>query len=203
MLDLALYIFWKVGSKTVVNRVSNFGFCSGYSDVTLFESSGASSWKPDVEEDAFCHYVFDNEYFNIKSLIGKGAFHSIGGIKCITPSTSVRTQEITILQTIPSSTKIAVAGQIPIETFRGKLKADINAVKLQTVYNSDDCKYDSILKSKDILWMYGKFLQTPFFPTWPVFMESTTHRPYPTLDQTKISSHYLLSIFHQLSTSQC
>ena len=86
LLGLSEYLFRKTGSKTIVNAVSSFGFCSNYNDISLFEASAAMSWKPDVGKDAFCQYVFDNADFNIQTLSGKGTFHSMGGIKCITHS---------------------------------------------------------------------------------------------------------------------
>ena len=65
LLGLAGYLFRKSGSRSIVDTVSHFGFCSAYTDVTLFESSAATSWKPDTEEESFCQYVFDNADFNI------------------------------------------------------------------------------------------------------------------------------------------
>jgi hypothetical protein len=109
--------------------VANLGFCSTYNDVTLFEASAATYWKPDVDDDSYCQYVFDNADFNIKTLTGKGTFHSMGGIKCITPSRNVRTQEINILRTNPSSKEIAITGQIQIKTFRGKPKEGLNVLR--------------------------------------------------------------------------
>lgn len=192
LLGLAGYLFRKTGSRTIVNTVSNFGFCSAYNDVSLLESSAAISWKPDVEGDSFCQYVFDNADFNIQTLSGKGTFHSMGGIKCITPSRTVRTQEINKLRSIPSSNEIAAAGNIKIRKFEGKQKQGLNALELKNVCNREDVHYVSTPAPKDVLWMYGKFLQTPSFPSWQGFMEGITYAH--SYEQSKILALPFISL---------
>ena len=145
-----------------------------YNDFALFESSATNSWKPDVEGDSFCQHVFNNADFSIKTLTGKGTFHSMGGKKCITPSRTVQTQEINKLQSIPLSNEIAAAGQIQIKEYGRKLKG-LNALKLKIVSNSEAVQCVSTPTPKDVLWLYGKFLQTQSFPPWQGFMEAITH----------------------------
>lgn len=192
LLGLAGYLFRKSGSRSIVDTVSHFGFCSTYTDVTLFESSAATSWKPDTEEESFCQYVFDNADFNIKTLTGKGTFHTMGGIKCITPITSVKTQEISKLKSIPSSNEIGAAGNILIKQFIGKPKEGLNVLKLENVSNSDDVQCVTTVRPKDVLWLYGKFLQIPSFPSWQGFMEAITYTQ--SYEQSKILALPFISL---------
>lgn len=66
LLGLSVHLFWKDASKSIVNTLSNLGFCSSYTDVALFKS------KPGLDKDSFCQFVFDNTDFNINNLTCKG-----------------------------------------------------------------------------------------------------------------------------------
>lgn len=178
-LGLAIYLFRKVGSKNIVDAVSNMGFCSSYRDVSLFEASAVQSWNPLIDKGAFSQFSFDNADFNIKTMTGKETFHSMGGIRCFTPYTSVNDTNVPRLTVVPASTDIASTRRIQMQTFQRQSEGGLAKEPLKNVYQEVDFEKATEWSNHDIAWILGKFLHQPCFPGWQGFMsEITSALPY-------------------------
>lgn len=65
-------------------------------------------------------FVHDNADFNVNTIDGRGNFHSLGSIEIDTPSDGIQARHpIKHLKEIPSESKIAETGNIPLEVYRG------------------------------------------------------------------------------------
>lgn len=68
--------------------------------------------------EVFCQFVFDNADFNICTIDGLNTFHSMGGIKCVTPSEAIIPKpSITKITKIPTAADFGKQGVISLKTF--------------------------------------------------------------------------------------
>ncbi|XP_063235988.1 uncharacterized protein LOC134538524 [Bacillus rossius redtenbacheri] len=89
--SLALTLHRLYGSKHLIDLLSSMGVCVSYHEASIYMNSLINAGSPQVNEEAFIQYVFDNADINIRTLDGLNTFHAMGGIQCITPSASVET----------------------------------------------------------------------------------------------------------------
>lgn len=176
---LAVYLFRKTGSKNIVDAVSNLGFCASYRDVTLFEASAVLSWDPVIQEGAFSQFSFDNADFNVRTMTGKGTFHSMGGIRCFTPHTAILDREIPKLTIVPVASELACARKIVMQTFQKQNEGGLANEPLREVYHEEDFQNAIQLSNHDMSWLLGIFFGLPSFPAWQGFMATiTSFLPY-------------------------
>ncbi|KAJ8887626.1 hypothetical protein PR048_013843 [Dryococelus australis] len=45
----------------------------------------------EVQDNGFVQFVFDNADHNTRTVDGRGTFHMMGGVQCVTPSSTVKT----------------------------------------------------------------------------------------------------------------
>ena len=86
LLSTGLYVHRKYGLKELIDLVSTFGFSETYKAVKKYEYSISKHSSPDLDDDKFVQFIFDNADFNVLTLDGHNTSHSIGGNKCITPA---------------------------------------------------------------------------------------------------------------------
>ncbi|KAG8171061.1 hypothetical protein JTE90_000788 [Oedothorax gibbosus] len=74
--------------------------------------------QPIVKPNSSSQFVFDNVGFNACTIDGVNSFHAMGGIKCITPATSVEraVSGFPRLTTMSMSLENGKLGIIPLET---------------------------------------------------------------------------------------
>jgi len=83
LLGLGLYLHRNFGTKGAIDIFSNFGFCSSYTVVYVFETSSLLYPQPDVAPNSFSQFVFDNADFNISTLDGYNTFHTRAGFSVL------------------------------------------------------------------------------------------------------------------------
>lgn len=108
----------KFESKNIIKILCNLGFCASYREALLFEASSLYHPEPDILPNSFSQFIFDNADFNINTLDGLNTFHSMGGIQCVTPSSSVcPVDKINRLKIMPSSQNIGNLRKTNIKIF--------------------------------------------------------------------------------------
>lgn len=181
MTSLALLIYRKFASKTLVNLISSLGFCSSYHDAQNLEISAMVHSQPRFKAGSFTQFVFDNADFNVCTLDGMNTFHSMGGIKCITPASSTdKGSEIPKLSKMPSSKESGLQGVIPVEAFHAEGKGLQNVIVQDLVVPEEA----SCPTAHDVLWLYAKWKGNPNVPEWKGYMHSITKGMYS--EKTKV-----------------
>ena len=70
---------------------------------------------PPKEPGAFIQFILDNADFNVNTLDGHNTFHSMGGIKCVTPAVvSKSNSPVPRHMNPPKASVIGSFGQVPI-----------------------------------------------------------------------------------------
>lgn len=114
LASIALYIHRKSGLRSLVDMLHSFGFCASYNEVKKLLASNVNHDLPSVKKDGFIQFVFDNADHNINAIDGKDTFHSLGGIKCITPSHAlIPSEPLKRLNTVPKAEELANINRIP------------------------------------------------------------------------------------------
>ena len=93
-IGLAVQMHHHFRSRFLIDNLFALGFCSSFSDVQRFEENAAATAAPDVLGNAnmpgsMLLFAADNVDHNIISLDGKGTFHGMGMVACITPANKV------------------------------------------------------------------------------------------------------------------
>jgi len=151
--------------KTKKNYIGNvppvrIGLCATYNEVMIFKSSVLVISQPTFISGAFCQYIFYNADHNINTLDGLNTYHSMGGIRCITPKQFVKSGcPINQLKSIIPSIKVGTIHQIAFQTFEKEGKMGFTKIileylsRLGTISN-----YNSLTENWDLMFMYGKHL---------------------------------------------
>lgn len=100
----------------------------------------------------------------------------MGGIKCITPESSLITgQEIKKIKKFPFTKEIGELGVIPLQTFENVGGTGLKNIRIEDLSGLRALEEEMPSpQPHDILWMCGKFLDLPFIPEWKGFMHSVT-----------------------------
>lgn len=179
---VSVYLYRKYGSKNLINLFHSMGVCSSYAEATTYLNCATVHSAPVIEESAFFQYVFDNADFNVRTLTGIGTFHSLGGIKCVSPSNAVIIQS-----TFPrdTSTKIySEANQIPLLSYKPHANGMKNVI-LEPVTISEQALNDfNKSTSLDLLW--AAYYNTDVKPQgfWNGFMQSAMAQSGKDITQT-------------------
>lgn len=86
-----------------MSLLSNLGFCGSYHDAQQLELSNIHHPQESTSSESFCQYIFDNADFNVSTVDGWNTFHSMGGIKCVTPAhTNLSSTKVKRLKSAPT-----------------------------------------------------------------------------------------------------
>ena len=94
------------------------GFCASYRETLLFQASVIKYRLEPKLQDCFTQLVFDNADHNVCTLDGWNTFHSMGGVCCDTPQTSVKNDPIPRLKKIPKSSSYLEKGIVKLQFFQ-------------------------------------------------------------------------------------
>ena len=118
---IALFIYRKFGFKNLVNLLACLRFSATYHDAQQLELSTIYHPSEPIPIGTFSQYIFDNADFNVAlnlamwHLDGLNTFHSMGGIKCITPAQALPPAEkIKRLKTAPSAIEVGKLGVLEL-----------------------------------------------------------------------------------------
>ena len=132
----------------------------------------------DVAE-GFLQFVADNADINMCTIYGRGTFHSMEMIQCVTPKpTTTNSKGIVRFTGVFGRRMIRKTGQITVQTFERDL-VGLKAMKAEVAGNDNPIT----LRIADVLWMYGKLQEIPPICGWNGFMEKlTSKKPYAVSD---------------------
>lgn len=174
-VGLAVYLHRLYGSKNLIQALSCMGFCASYNEANLYVTSALlGNHREIVEQGSFIQYVFDNADINVRTLNGLGTFHSMGGIRSITPASAIQINNNVIrLQKQPLAQNVGLTGRVQLVTYsttnknvtQATIIEDVSAVQTSTLIS---VRRATIL---DCLWMCGTWLERTPRPGWSGYME--------------------------------
>jgi len=166
-VGLCVTLEQKYGHRDLIDLLFSFGFCSSYSESSLYKRNAAVTQGVDVSElttDALMHFIADNVDHNAKTLDGENVIHMMGQMGTITPAR-------------PSNKKIP-RGNVTLEDIRKIGQHTIVFQKnpkavLANIKYTNVCTFTrDIQNSKlDIMWQVSMHLSQPR-PLWSGYMQS-------------------------------
>ena len=156
-LGLAAMLHKQYGSKHLLNALSNVGFCSSYNDVLMFEASVLHDLQVRDLSDSYVQFVDD---------------HSIGGIMCVTRSSSIGyNKAVEKLKKMPSASSLGSFGFVSLSYFERKNSEGLKKIVVENMFMENTAVSQIVIKNEDFLWLYGKSKNGTEIKGWSGFME--------------------------------
>ena len=74
--------------------IESLAYVAPYHEILKFETAAILHGPLKINFDAFFQFIFDNADFNSQTLDGMNTFHTMGGVMCITPQSSVHPDQV-------------------------------------------------------------------------------------------------------------
>ena len=146
----------------MVNLLTHLGFSASYHYAQQLELSTIYHKSEPTPAGTFSQYIFDNADFIVATLDGLNTFHSMGGIKCITPAQALPPAEnIKRLKTAPSAVEVGKLGVLVLQAFVNVDKNALKQIVVQDLNLKNPIPHDIFAPSlPDVLWMSGKWISS-------------------------------------------
>ena len=217
LLSVAVYIHRKYSHKDLINLLHNIGVSESYAEAIRYENSLLldSSTHDNTLTEGFMQYAFDNADFNTNTLDGHNTFHTMGGIRCVTPVKNTESNRpVPRYRENLLADAIGTFGDVPIQTYKKPETPGLKqiAVRNLSLYPEEATRSLRRAMKLDSLWLAGCAIEMLPKPSWAGFMEaamqdsgqyavSSVHAlPFINLDPTKPSAIYTALMF---ADSEC
>ena len=170
---LGVYLHRKYGSRVLIDIVSNLGFCVPYREVLLYEASVTMNPPAVVDPQSYIQFVYDNADYNVATIDGHNTFHSMGGIKCVTPADLIHVDT-----PIPRTHKIdtdalATQGLSKLTVYHPPItRGYSNLIAENTEKFAQEPESVKTARRLDALWICSAWLQGIPCPNWSGFMSN-------------------------------
>lgn len=168
-IGIAVHLHRRVGSRHLIDLLNSVGACSSYNEALVYQKCAMTSIQPTVDDSAFIQFVFDNADVNMRTLDGFGTFHSLGGIKCITPAKSLTPSPI-IRRDSSHTPKEAEKQDIRILAYRKPLKVGLKKVVIKDM-KQEKCEAAVKARQLDLTWLCG-LNKCSSVPNWSGYMQT-------------------------------
>lgn len=176
--SLALLIHRKFASKSLIQLLAALGFCSSYHDAQQLELSAVYHPDEPMPDGIFTQFVFDNADFNVATLDGLKTFHSMGGIKCITPARElISSHPIKKLSSVPPAETLVKHGVLQLETYENFKRSGLNYISVKDMSVVKALPDVPLPTMSDVLWFTGKWLEVEGIPEWLGYIRGMCNEP--------------------------
>lgn len=166
-VGLSVTLDTKYGHRDLIDLLYSFGFCSSYSECSLYKKNASVVQGVDrgaVPAESLLHLIADNVDHNAKTLDGEHVVHMMGQMGAVTPaianSTSIPRRKVSLDEIRQIGAHKVVFQQDP--------KAVLKKLKYTHIAPLSQDRDNSRL---DIMWQVSMHLSRPR-PLWSGFMQS-------------------------------
>lgn len=175
LLGLSCMIHTKYAARGLIDSLSNIGLCASYAETCRFESSVVfEPEKFDIVSDTFLQFSYDNADHNTATIDGKNTFHCMGGIMCVTPSSSIElnTSIPRLKGALPEINNSNVSGFIPLSDFKSNKPFKLHNVTLRDWKASELVDFKIKIEPINLLYFFGKYSAPKNTANWHGFMNT-------------------------------
>lgn len=169
LLGIGTIIHRRTTSRYIVDILNAVGFSLPYQELLKMQKCAATEPQRKKLENAYIQHSWDNADINIRTLNGHGTWHSLGGLECVTPSTSsIVTGNLRREKDTPSAKVIGTFGVLPVKPYMKPKKNGLREMKVESVAKSLAKNEENIRHylNVDLLWLCGRLLNFYFAPSW-------------------------------------
>ncbi|KAJ8872560.1 hypothetical protein PR048_026166 [Dryococelus australis] len=125
----------------------------------------------------YIQYAFDNADFNIRTLIGHGTFHSMGGERFTTSAQNQESNAVNRLLYLPSTDTIAARGKLQVDCYKKSALPGLKGINIRELVTVSDATARSVKNAiaPDVLWSSARRIEESSAPSWNGFMRSCIH----------------------------
>lgn len=163
-MGIGFYLHKRFRSWNLIDLFHNLGISISYSEVCKYKAS-VTLETSNIASEGFVQFVFDNADQKALTVDGYDTFHVMGGVKCVTPASAVKT-EITVPrpEVLPNATWLRKFGFIPTSLFDGTLNIALTNIEMVDVLSLQLCPPSAQLASiYNWIWMGVPWQRDP---TW-------------------------------------
>lgn len=172
LLGLSCMMHTKFSAKGLIDCLYNIGLCASYSETIRFETSIVND--PDnfnFISDTYLQFVYDNADHNTATIDGKNTFHCMGGIMCVTPSSSITfNTKFPRIKGALSLNNTNNTGFLPLTDFKNNKPFKLDSVIVRNWKETEHIDFKLQIKPIDLLYFYGKHAAPEKTPNWHGFM---------------------------------
>lgn len=147
----------------LIDCLLNLGLCASYSETVKFENSLINDPENiNFISGTYMQFVFDNADHNTATIDGKNTFHCMGGIMCVSPTSSVSFKtSIPRLKTDALTTNNTGSfGFLPITDFENHKPFKLDSVVVRDWKGVNCVDFIKEINAIDFLYFFGKI----FYP---------------------------------------
>lgn len=177
LLGLSCMMHTRFAARGLIDCLYSIGLCASYSETVRFESSVVNDpEKIDIISDTYLQFSYDNADHNTSTIDGKNTFHCMGGIMCVTPSSSIELAKRIprlkgVLSTASSS---STSGFLPLSDFRSTKPFKLNNIMVNDWTGINLAQFSIKISPSDLLYFFGKHTAPKNTANWHGF-KNTCH----------------------------
>ena len=172
LLCLSCMMHAKFSARGLIDCLYNIGLCASYSETARFETSIINDpEKFNIVSDTYLQFIYDNADHNTATIDGKNTFHCMGGIMCVTPSSSVTFDSTNsrLKGALPKAST-STSGFLPLTDLKNNKPFKLNNADVQDWKGINFTDFSIKVAPTDILYFYGKYIQPEKTANWHGFM---------------------------------
>ncbi|KAJ8876081.1 hypothetical protein PR048_023990 [Dryococelus australis] len=179
LLDIGVHIHRNHASRQLVDILTSILFSASYKEVQRYEFSALGHDRVNTggSKKGYIQYAFDNADFNIRNLTGHGTFHSMGGVRFITPAKNQESMTVNRLLYSPSAYTVATRGKLQVNCYKKPALPGLKGINIRELATVSDATARSVRNAivTDVLWSSARWLEESSAPFWNGFMRSCIH----------------------------
>ncbi|XP_043269016.1 uncharacterized protein Nepl16 isoform X1 [Venturia canescens] len=175
LLGLSSMIHTKYSAKGLIDSLHNIGLCASYSETVRFESSIVNdSGNFNIVSDTYLQFVYDNADHRTATIDGKNTFHCMGGIMCVTPTSSVQfNNNVPRLSRTFSKDISGTFGFLPLTDYKHNKPFKLDSFTVRNWNEkADHINFTIDIGLIDLIYFYGKHTAPKQTPNWHGFMNN-------------------------------
>ena len=138
----------------------------------MFEASVLHDSQVRNLSDSYVQFVYDNADHNTNTIDRLKTFRSMGGIMCVTPSSSIECNKtVQKLKKLPSASSLGSFGFVPLSYFERKNSEGLKKIFVENMFMENTAVLKIVIKNEHFLWLYGKSKNGTEIKGWSGFME--------------------------------
>ncbi|KAJ8875669.1 hypothetical protein PR048_023567 [Dryococelus australis] len=157
LLGIGVYIHWHHASRHLIYSQQSFILCKlqGGSKVR-YESSALEHDRANTggSKKGYIQHAFYSADFSIRIVTGHGTFHSMGGVRFITPAQNQESMIVNRLLHPPSANTIATRGKLQVNCYKNSALPGLNGINVRELDTVSDSTARSVKNAiaADVLW---------------------------------------------------
>ncbi|KAJ8885195.1 hypothetical protein PR048_011391 [Dryococelus australis] len=173
LLGIGVYIHRHHESRQLIDILRVFHYLQAtrrFKDKALYEFLAVEHDRANTSGSTkgYIQYAFDNSYFNTSTLTGHGTFHSMDGVRFITPAQNQQSMTVNRLLHPPSADTIAVRGKFQVNCYKKSELSGLKGIHIRELYTVCDATAWSVKNAIAVyvLWFSAGWLNESSAPSW-------------------------------------